>query len=92
MASVRASPLPPAAAAYHLEPLRLLVGLCRELQRLAGDRPFFLGCRDAGMLLGIPFQVAARYLRRLCADKIITRTSKGNGITGKASEYRYLAA
>jgi hypothetical protein len=44
------------------------------------------------MLLGIPFQAAAKYLRRLCADKIITRTSKGNSITGKASEYRYLAA
>jgi hypothetical protein len=92
LATVRAAPLPAAADAYHVEALRLLVGVCRELQRLAGDRPFFLGCRDAGRLLAIPFQKAASYLRRLCADSVLSRTSKGNRITGKASEYRYLAA
>jgi hypothetical protein len=91
MASVRARPLPPAASAYHLPGLRLLVGLCAELQRLAGDRPFFLGCRDAGRLLGVPFQRAAKWIRRLCADGILIRKTRGAKITGEASTYRYVA-
>jgi hypothetical protein len=81
--------LPAASNAYHLDGLRLLVALCRELQRLAGDNPFFLGCRDAGRLLGVSFQRAAKWIRRLSRDGIIIRVSKGTQASGKASEYRF---
>ncbi|HEV3020954.1 MAG TPA: hypothetical protein VGX76_00745, partial [Pirellulales bacterium] len=39
---------PDAAANYELPAMRLLIGLCRELQRTAGDAPFFLTDRGAG--------------------------------------------
>ena len=41
---------------------QLLVGICRELQRRAGDAPFFLGCRTAAELLGVEHNTAARWL------------------------------
>jgi hypothetical protein len=71
--------------------MTLLVGLCAELQRVAGDRPFFIGCRSAGKLLGITFQRAAKYLRRLCADGTLVRLTRGTQASGRASEYRYVA-
>jgi len=66
-----------------------LVALCWELQQQAGDGPFFLGCRDAGRLLGVSFQRGAKWLRRLVYDGVLVRISKGAKATGKASEYRY---
>jgi hypothetical protein len=90
--SARSQPLPPEAARYYLPALRLLVTLCRELQRQAGDRPFYLGCRDAGRLLGVPFQQAAKWLRRLTCDAILTRVSTGTKASGLASQYHYLPA
>ena len=82
--------LPPEQAEpYHLDGLRLLVALCAELQRQAGAAPFFLGCRDTGRLLGVPFQRAAKWLRRLVYDGVLQRVSVGSKGTGKASEYRY---
>jgi len=36
-----------AASQYEQDELRVLVALCRELQRASGDHPFFLGCRTA---------------------------------------------
>jgi hypothetical protein len=89
LATVKGSPLPEAADAYHIAAMRLLVGLCRELQRLAGDRPFILSCRGAGTALGIHHQTANKFLRRLTKDRIIIRTAKGCQLTGMASEFRY---
>jgi hypothetical protein len=45
------APLPRAAAKYEGASLRLLVCLCRELQRESGEQPFFLSCRTAAELL-----------------------------------------
>ena len=47
------APTPQAALRYEQDGLRLLVALCRELQRASGDKPFFLACRTAGGLLGV---------------------------------------
>jgi hypothetical protein len=81
----------PAAARYHLERLNQLVMLCAELQHLAGDRPFFAGCRDLGKVLGVSFQVANKWLRRLVMDGVLVLISKGSQATRRASEYRFTA-
>jgi len=46
--------------------LRLLVALCREPQRVSGDKPFFLACRSAGKLLRVAYELClciGAYLR-----------------------------
>ena len=53
-------PLPQAARQYESPGVRLLVALCQELQRAAGDEPFFLGCRTAGRLLKVDHTTAWR--------------------------------
>jgi hypothetical protein len=55
-------PLRPAAHRYDYNGLRLLVAVCRELQRVSGQGEFFLSCRTAGKLLGVNHVTAARYL------------------------------
>jgi len=90
-AQAEQSPLPPAAHRYQLPAMRLLVAICRELQGLAGDAPFHLGCRPAGALLGIPHQIAHRWLWRLVHDGVLTIAKAGtSGPGGKATRYRYV--
>ena len=77
---------------YEEEPrLRLLANLCKALQILAGDNEFFLDCRTAGRLIGIPHTTAWRWLVVLCADGILDQGQKGNLATHKASRFRYVA-
>jgi hypothetical protein len=90
MAAANQALPPDTAERYHLDGVRTLVALCAELQRLAGDRPFYLGCRDAGRLLGVPFQRAAKWLRRLVHDGVLVKVSTGTKVSGKSSEYRYV--
>lgn len=80
---------PECATRYDTAELCNLVALCRELQRVAGDKPFFLDCRTAGRLIGVDRQTANRWLTLvLTTDEVVKRTCKG--CRGKASEYRYL--
>jgi hypothetical protein len=79
---------PLCAQQYDSERVRRLVGLCRELQQRAGDKPFYLASRTAAMLLGGSAEQAARYMILLCVDGILKRVTKGH--TGRASEYRYI--
>jgi hypothetical protein len=84
-------PPPDAAGRYRLPGVRLLVALCHELQREAGDGPFYLGCRDVGRLLGVPFQRAAKWLRRLVQDGVIERTNDDDErLSRRAREYRWV--
>jgi hypothetical protein len=79
---------PPEAAAYEQDGVRRLVALCRQLQRRAGEETWFLACRTAGSLLGVPYQTAWRWLRLLERDGVLHRTSTGSKATRKANEYR----
>ena len=79
---------PPACAAEYGEAARRLAGLCRELQRVAGDGPFYLAYRSTGDLLGIDRNRAGRLLGMLVADGVLNLISKGR--TGRASEYRFV--
>ena len=82
--------LPEPALQYEQQELRLLVALCRELQRACGTGPFFLSTRTAGQLLGINHVRASRWLRGLRHDGILELVSRGTRQDRLASRYRYL--
>lgn len=81
--------LPELTTDYDQPEVLLLAGLCRELQRAAGDRPFYLSCRDAGRLLGVTHVQASRWLFLLVADDVLEEVEKGDVRTRRASQYRY---
>lgn len=82
--------LPELANEYDRKETRLLVGICRELQRREGDNTFYLGCRTAAELLGVDHKTAARWLKLLLVDGILEEIKKGSPKTHLASEYRYV--
>ncbi len=90
----RMADVPEEAKRFEQASLRLLVALCRELQREAGaEKSWFLDCRTAGRLLGVGYKTASRWLKLLVAYEILELVEKGQkgtgGVQGKASKYRY---
>jgi hypothetical protein len=81
---------PEVARQYEQAELRLLVSLCRELQRAAGEGPFYLACRTAGRWLDVDHSTANRWLFLLVRDGVLAEVSKGGPQTKKASRYRFL--
>lgn len=81
--------VPGLVAAYGRSELGQLVALCAELQRSAGDNPFFLACRSAGFLLGVAQVTAWRWLKLLQHQHVLKLVTVGKYATKKASEYRY---
>ncbi|HTY57578.1 MAG TPA: hypothetical protein VMF59_02130 [Bacteroidota bacterium] len=85
------SPPPGCASQFTDQKFILLVSWCRELQRLAGDKPFYLSCRTVQQRLGLPTPPrAGTILRGLVAREILDLVDKGTHRTGMASSYRYL--
>ncbi len=83
--------LPAVAYEYEQQGLRLLVGLCRELQRAAGPgNSFFLASRTAERLLNVDHSTISRWLRGLQVDQVLLLTEQGGQKTKKANRYRYL--
>lgn len=91
LARAIAAGVPKEAAHYERHELKLLVALCRELQRQSPGKPFFLSCRLAGEQLGVEHHTAARWLRGLQADGILLLVKEGHIAKRLATEYRYLA-
>lgn len=87
--SAQENPLPPEAVGnFEDGEKRLVVALCRELQIIAGQEPFYLSARTVQQLLKQDgHATAARWLRSLCVLQILTEIEKGSGI--KASRYRF---
>lgn len=83
-------PLPAIADNYYLHGLKMLVALCAELQFAQKDKSFFLTCRDAGAVLGVPFRSANRWLNKLESDGVLSRVKTGHH-KGPANEYFYVA-
>lgn len=90
LARADASELPAVAEEFGADVGRL-AALCRELQRAAGDGPFYLGCRKAGQLLGVNHATANRWLFLLIAEGVLAEVEKGTQTRRRASRYRYLA-
>jgi len=82
--------LPEIAAQYENSKIRLLVALCRELQRASGNSSFFLSSRKAGDLIGVDHATAARWFHGLVLDGILRIAEVGSCSSHKASRYRYL--
>jgi hypothetical protein len=85
-----ASSDPPAEAARFRDPrTRMLASWCRELQRAAGNEPFFLSTRtvSSGLKLGSPSRATA-YLHRLTREKILAEVEKGGPTTNRALALR----
>ena len=72
--------------------LKILVSLCSELQRAAGQNPFYLSVRTASKLLNISAMQASRWLFLLQSDGIVKLVCKGGTAetVRKASRYRYI--
>lgn len=88
MKRAEASTPPAIAEAYGNETVSRLIRLCRELQRNAGQKPFFIAYRTITELLGINRNRAGQFMEMLIADDVLVLVRKGH--TGRASEYRYL--
>ncbi len=82
--------IPREAAGYEQTDLKLLVSLCRELQRTAGSGPFYLSCRTAGRLLEKQHTTIWRWLFLLENDGLLEVVHRGSQRTRKATRYRYL--
>ena len=84
------NPLPKDFVPHFDQPeIRLVIGFCVELQRNAGDAPFFLSCRMVQKFLSHKTHTtAALWLRALVVDEFLEEVEKGNATTGKASRYR----
>ncbi len=82
--------------------LQLFITLCRELQKEAGETPFFLDCRTGARYLNVSAMQISRWFRTLEIDKVVKLIQKGgfvevvkqDGTTRKerrASKFKYLA-
>jgi hypothetical protein len=88
----QAAPTPPEAKAAGLTSPNLcrLVGLCRELQILRGDKPFHLSPYNVQQLFGQnSHSTAAKWLGGLCAVKILALVERGDFPKRKAASYRF---
>jgi len=71
--------------------LRQLVLWCQELQRLAGDKAFWLSCRDVQQRFGLSNATrAANRLHALVRLNILKEVEKGGPKTNKATRFRYV--
>ncbi len=67
---------------------RLLYGICRELQLVVGEQPFFLSTDTVAELLSVSKKTAWAWLKTLEHERVIELVYKGH--TGRASEYRFI--
>lgn len=89
-ATVTDADLPEPASQYEGKKVRMLVALCRELQRAAGAGHFYLSARTAGGLVGVDHATAARWFRGFVVDRILRIAEVGSRSSRKATRYRYL--
>ena len=73
--------------------LKILVSLCKELQRAAGRSPFFLSARTTARLLNVEPMTASRWFFLLETDGILKVVSKGKMTKsgGVATRFKYIA-
>lgn len=89
IARAKLSETPAEAAHLSNDEIRLLAKICRELQRVAGNDPFFLSCRKAGEAIGMDHTTANRYLSVLAAEGLLGVVQLGGPETMKATRFHY---
>lgn len=80
-------PLPEVAMQFDGLEIRRLVALCRELQKSAGDAPFFLACRVPEKWLEVQHTKINRWLNHLVGEGILSIVTPGTKT--EATRYRY---
>jgi hypothetical protein len=70
LSRAKSAPLPQLQG-FTDERIRLLAAICREMQVLTGNNPFFLPTRKLGEILGAHWTLAARLLRALEVLEVI---------------------
>jgi putative DNA primase/helicase len=88
---------PKAASFYKSEEVRLVISLCRQLQRKVGDHPFFLSTSNLACLFNWIIQdrepdckKAWRIMDGLARDGVLEITERGDAKRRRAHRYRYL--
>jgi hypothetical protein len=82
------APMPAAADDYEMVEVKNLIRFCHQLQLVAGDKPFFLSCRDAGAMIGVTHHNANKWLNHLVLVGTLKLVTLGR--RGKASEYLFI--
>jgi len=83
------SPPPSQARRYASARIKRLVGVCFQLQKMAGQSPFFLSVRDAARLVGTTrLAEASALLAGLVRDGLLIEVVKGTPAGRKATRYR----
>lgn len=87
--AARENPLSPDALPWaENADLRLLVAVCRELQKIAGEEPFFLSARTVMRIFNQDTHATgAKWLRSLCVMEVLEEVKKGTG--KRATRYLY---
>lgn len=88
LAAADAADPPTCATRFESIETRRIIGLCRELQRNAGDGVFYLACRTLERLIGMDHTLASKRLGMLVAEGILDCVERGR--PGRASRYRYI--
>ena len=89
--NIQSKPPPTIAEQFTTPEIRKLVSLCRELQVLNKDGPFFLSTRSVQRLFGLPTPMSAsRWLKGLCRSKILEVVVQGGNDTKRATRFFYL--
>ena len=78
---------PECAKRFSHAKLRLLVGLCWELQKAHGERPFFLSCIEVGKRLGIHYKRANAWLHILRTGGVLEVAARP---ARRAIRYRFV--
>ena len=84
---------PPEVVRFKDKRMILLASICRELQLMAGNRPFFISCRNAAALVGqISHKTASKWLAGfyMMPNPLLKVIEKGGSHNNKATRYRYL--
>lgn len=71
-------------------PVRLLAALAAELQRRAGDEPFFLAQAEAGLVLGLKRDLVGKLLRTFARRQWLALIEPGSYARQRANTYRWL--
>jgi hypothetical protein len=84
----KSEPYPAECERFTSSKIRLLVAVCYQLQRIAGDAPFFIGFRDVAKLTETKdLHSAMAKMNGLILDGILTLERRGN--EAKANRYKY---
>jgi len=70
--------------------LRILIEMCRELQSMHGNRPFFLACCTLEPLFNVTHVTTWGWLNTLVQLKVLEKVSIGSMKTRKTNEYRFI--